>query len=288
MTDPADRPAGAPADDGAPTPSAPAVSSPSLEPSTPPRARRRGRRILIGVIAAIVVVLVALVIVAETAGRSIAAGVVREKVVAALDQDPDSRVDVDLGGGSLVLQALSGQVDRVTVDLPDAKVAAVTGPLHLEASGVPIRGGGTADRVAATFTVDSEQAAGFSDYFRSAGFDSVTFAGDRARLGTSLSLLGQRIPVSVDVGVGAAGGALVFTPTTVDIAGSSIDLADVADSPFGGALAKYIGPKTYCVNEQLPNGIGLQSAVMKGGDVTLRFGGRDVALAGGSAKGACS
>ncbi|TPW75963.1 LmeA family phospholipid-binding protein [Schumannella soli] len=313
MTDPADRPEGAPADSAASEPTAPTdpsaspASADTAAPSAPvesvaplppavvesaasasPRPRRRGRRILIGVVAAVVVVLIALVVVAETAGRAVAAGVVRDKVVAALDQDPSSRVDVDLGGGSLVLQALGGEVDRVKVDLPEARVANVTGPLRLEAQGVPIRGGGAADSVTATFVVGKEQAAGFADYFQNAGFDSVVFAGDHVELGASLSLLGQRIPVAVDLSVGAAGGALVFTPTTVNLGGTAIDLADVADSPFGSALGKYLGPKTYCVNEQLPAGIGLQSAVMKGGDVTLRFGGRDVALAGGSAKGACS
>ncbi|TPW70666.1 DUF2993 domain-containing protein [Schumannella sp. 10F1B-5-1] len=270
--------------DPAATPDTPVATAEAPAPGSP---RRRRPRALI-VVAAIVVVMIVLVIVAEFAGRAVAAGYVRDRVVSALDLTSSQRVDVDLGGGSILLQALAGRADRVVVEVPDAKIAGVTGPLSLTASGIPIRGGGAAERVAARFVIEKEQEAGFQSYFQRAGFDSVAFDGDRVEIASSLSLLEQSIPVQIDLSLGADGGALVFTPTTVHLGGEAIELAEVADSPFGPALERYIGPKTFCVNEQLPAGIGLRSAVMKDGDITLRFAGDDVALAGGAAKGTCS
>ena len=81
-----------------------------------PRKKHRGRRALI-VLLVVVVVLVAGFFVGDYFAKKYATGYVRDQVASALGLPSTAPVTVDLGSGSILLQAASGQINDVNITI---------------------------------------------------------------------------------------------------------------------------------------------------------------------------
>jgi hypothetical protein len=131
-------------------------------PIEQPKKRRRlvGWLIALG---ALVVLLVIGYFVAEQAARSYAADRIHDELASAFDLDADHPMQIDLGGGSLLLQAASGTVDNVDVAIDDVPLGDITGDITLAAAGIPLDTDLPVDTVAATATVDEANVAKLRD-----------------------------------------------------------------------------------------------------------------------------
>src|ERR1700761_2023312 len=102
-----------------------------------PRRKHRGRRALIALIV-VVVVLVAAFFVADYFAKKVAASYVQGQVATALDLSSTKPVTVTFGSGSLLLQALTGRVNDVNVQVDPLVVDGLSGSATLSAQGVPL------------------------------------------------------------------------------------------------------------------------------------------------------
>ena len=91
---------------------------PDPGPVAPPR-RRRGAIIAAIVVAGVLVLGIVALLVAEAIAKDYARDYVRDRMVAVLGLSADAEVTVDLGSGSIILQALAGRVDAVEVTAPE-------------------------------------------------------------------------------------------------------------------------------------------------------------------------
>ena len=103
---------------------------------SPPKKKRR----VWPWILAVVVLVVAVVgfFVADAAVKSYASNLVKQRIIQVLQLDPATPISVDLGGGSILLQALSGKVSTVHVTAPKVSFGALTGSAVVHATDVPL------------------------------------------------------------------------------------------------------------------------------------------------------
>lgn len=102
-----------------------------------PRKRHRGRRALIAILV-ILVLLIAGFFVGDYFAKKAAASYVQQQVATALDLSSTKPVSVNLGSGSILLQALSGRIDTVDVSVDPLVVNGLSGTATLTATGVPL------------------------------------------------------------------------------------------------------------------------------------------------------
>src|ERR1700712_5181753 len=99
------------------------------------RKRHRGRRALI-VLLGIVVILVAAFFVGDYFAKQYATDYVRDKVASSLGLPSSAPVTVDLGAGSILLQAATGRINNVHVTVNPIVLDGLAGTATLMAHGV--------------------------------------------------------------------------------------------------------------------------------------------------------
>src|ERR1019366_992077 len=101
-----------------------------------PRTRHRVRRGLI-VVLVIVLVLMTGFFVADYFAKEYATGYIRDQIASSLGLPSTAPVAVNLGSGSILLQAVSGHIDDVNVSIDPIVLDGLAGSATLEARGVP-------------------------------------------------------------------------------------------------------------------------------------------------------
>ncbi|WP_168915493.1 LmeA family phospholipid-binding protein [Microcella flavibacter] len=260
---------------------APAASDPAAAPATTPAPPRRRRRGLVAVIVLVVVVvlLVIAAVVAESVARQQTTARVADEVRTALALPADQELDVRIAGASVLLQLLGGRLDEVAVGAEAIELPPFSGDLELVLTGVPLESGRAVDGIDATVTVPEETVRAAGETFLDLPFRGLELVDGLIRLDTALPIFGSELPLTVALEPSVDAGALVLTPTDVALAeGEDVPLGDLLGllglDAEGGALAA----PSICVDERLPEGISLRSAVVTGGTIVLELGGEDVAL----------
>lgn len=251
--------------------------------STVEAPRRRRRRWPI-VLVALVVLLALLAVAGEFGARQYADGYVRDRIAEPLGARP-ADVDVDLGDGSLLLQAVTNHLTVVTASTDDAKIAGLDARTRLTARNVTLT-----DRQAGAVRVEiavPNQRALTALVDRSVDVDAVAFRDGRLVVTKKVSVLGRSLDLVETLSVGANGGRVVFTPQRLTVAGAEVDLDGVRRGPLASILSGLTKPQSTCVNESLPAGVSLLSAKVDGSTLRLVAGGIQVNLSG-SGKGSCS
>ena len=257
-------------------------------PIEQPKKRRR----LVGWLIALGVLVVLLVVgyfVAEQAARSYAADRIHDELASAFDLDADHPMQIDLGGGSLLLQAASGTVDTVDVAIDDVALGDITGDITLAATGIPLDTDLPVDTVAATATVDEANVAKLRDYLSGVQLDSITLGDGAIDVAATVKALFLTVPVSASIVPSAADGELVFTPQSVTVNGAQVSIDDLLAGPLGSVASGFLGARSFCIAQYLPSAIALDDVTVTDDDLVLDFTGRNVALGGSglTAKGTC-
>jgi hypothetical protein len=239
------------------------------------------------VVGILVILVVAAFLVAEKLARDAAAAAITKPIQSALGTDQD--VDVDFGGGFLLLQALGGSVDHVTVTASDVAFAGASGEVVLTASGVPLDIHGTVATLGATVSVDESSVQALVPALSGSG-GTVSFESNQLVLATEADFLGQTVPVVVALVPAAANGALSFEAVSMTVNGDDVSLDDVRAGAYGAGAAAMIAQPSVCVAELLPASLTLSGAAIDGGSLVLTFAGSEVSLSGDgfTTKGSCA
>ena len=117
-------------------PTQPLPAAPVPSPPAAPKRRRRAWPLVVAAFA--VVALIVGYVVADAAAKSYAQDQIKQKVVAALGVDPATDVHVKIGGGSVLLQALSGKLATVDITIPKLAFGQLVGSATMRATEVPL------------------------------------------------------------------------------------------------------------------------------------------------------
>jgi hypothetical protein len=258
-------------------PAGPAQPEPAA--SQPPR-RRRGPIIALIVVASVLVLGVIAFVVAEALAKDYARDYVREKVIAVLGLSDDAEVDVDLGAGSIIVQALAGRVDTVDVDVPEVAFGELSGAVRFHAEGVPLDETAPVEVLRIDFAIGADDLAALGQGDDAATAPNFEFAGGEVTLTSEFSLFGATIPLGVSLEPSATDGALVLTPTNVTIGSETFEAGSDDDSFLGSLVAGLLQPQTLCIASSVPQALVLADATIDDAELVLAFRGDGAAFGG--------
>lgn len=239
------------------TPEAPAP------PAATRRGRRRRRRRWPWVLAIVVVValLVAGWFVGERIARDLVISTIREQTIAALKLPDDQQLDVEVPG-QILPQLIVGRLDAISLSSREVTLGPLTGAVEVRGTGVPIRGDGAAETASATLTLDEEQLRALLATVDGLPAATVALDAPAVRFETELKVL-VTVPVGVSLVPSAAGGDLVLTPTTLQIAGAEIPAQALVDQ-FGAVARTVVRDWDVCIAQYVPAGVVLSSVAVEG------------------------
>jgi len=246
----------------------------------PPRKKRR-----FGWLIAIVVVAAVLVVgffVGDHFARQYATDLVRERIIEVLKLDKNTEVAVGLGSGSILLQAIGGSVNDVTVDIPELELGEISAGASVTAAGVPLDMSKSVEKLGITVTVTEEQAQKLKTFLSGIDLTSIELGDGVISVGTDFDVFGLlKVPVSVDLAPSATEGGIAFDPETIVLDGNQISVQDLRDNPLVSALAgQLLASQTFCVAEYLPQALTLTDVDVVGETLVLKINGDGTALGG--------
>lgn len=261
-----------------------------LGPTPAPPAKRR-RRVWPFVVA--VVVVAALIVgffVADAAVAGYARDQIKQKVVAALGVDPSTQVDVTLGGGSVLLQALGGKLATVDVTIPKLTFGTLVGSATMHATQVPLDQSAPLQKLAITYRVSEKNVRVLASQLSGMTLDTITLEQPEIVANATFTVLGFGIPVGLGLTPSASKGELVFTPTTILVSGQKFTSKQLIATPGLGSLARsLLKQQSFCIAQYLPKALAATSVKVVDHQLVLGISGDGAAL-GGSAfttKGSC-
>jgi hypothetical protein len=250
------------------------------EPAQPePPAKRRRWPIVVAVVVGVLLILgIVAFFVAEAIAKDYARDYVRDKMIAVLALPEDAEVDVELGSGSIILQALAGRVDSVDVDVPEVAFGAASGAVHVHAEGVPLDESQPVDVLRIDFAIGADDLGALGQ--GAEGAPEFEFAEGEVRLSSEFVLFGATIPLGLTLEPSAADGALVLTPTSVTVGEETFDAGSTDDSFFGQLVAQLFQPQTMCIAASLPQAFVLADASIDDAELVLSFEGDGASFGG--------
>lgn len=242
--------------------------------------RRRGWLIAIIVVAVLIVLGIIAFIVAEAWAKDYAHDYVRARVVEVLQLPEDAEVDVDLGGGSIILQALAGRVNEVDVEVPEVAFGELSGAVRLHAEGVPLDETVPVEVLRIDFAIGADDLAALGQGEDAATAPTFAFDDGEVQIGSEFVLFGASIPLALSLTPSAVDGALVLTPTSITIGSETFDAGSDDDSFFGQIVAGLFQPQTLCVAASVPQALVLADATIDDAELILAFDGDGAAFGG--------
>ena len=253
---------------------------PPAEPA-PPRKKRRGGLIALIVIGVLVLLAVIGFFVAESFAKDYARDYVRGRIVEVLQLPADAEVAVDVGGGSIILQALAGRIQTVEVDVPEVSFGTLVGSARIHAEGVPLDETAPVDELGITFSVDEEDVAALAGNLSGLELSSVELEEPAIVVASVFSLFGIEIPVGMSIVPSAAEGDIVFTPSAITLGDDEYTVEEVEENGFFAALAgPLLQQQSACIADQLPAALVLTDAAVAGERLRLVISGDGAALGG--------
>lgn len=262
-------------------PVAPEPTPPAEQAVAPaPVKKRRGWIVALVIVGVLLVLGIVGFVVGEAVAKQYAREYVRERIVEVLQLPADTEVDVDLGGGSIILQALAGRVDTVDVHVPEGTFGSLTGSVRLHAEGVPLESADPVDALAVDFAIGAEQLATITAGDDPAAAPDVALVDGEVAFSSEFELFGAAIPWGLTLLPSADAGALVLSPTTFTLGEQTFE-AGVDDGSFLGQIAAaFLQPQTLCVAAQVPQALVLTDAAVDDDELVLTFTGDGAALGG--------
>jgi len=208
----------------------------------------------------LLVVLAALAVAAELVARAVLPAVVRGIVIDQLDLPADQQMDVE-ASGILLPQLIGGRLDELHLASQRVTIGGVTGSADVTATDVPVQGGalGGAHGTVAIDAAEFERLIARADL----PIDEVEFSEPDVTVGGTVDILGAAVPVGLTVTPGADAGELLLTPVSASLAGSVLDLQQLAGR-LGGIGDRLAETQRICIADRLPAGITLTGLRIEG------------------------
>lgn len=257
----------------------PAADAPTVVVETPAPAKKKRR---FGWIIALVIVLVVLVIgffVADALVKQYATGMVRDQIRSVLKLDPETPVDVDLGPGSVLLQAARGSIDQVNVAIDELTFGEVTGAARLTATSVPLDSSKPVEGLGIEVTVSEANVRKLASFISASELKSIDLQDGLVRVGAEFDLIFFVLPVQVDLETSAVDGGIAFDPKTILLGGEEISVQDLRDNPEFAALAgPLLDSQVFCVSSYLPQALVIDDVDVVGSNLVVSIDGDGTAL----------
>lgn len=245
-------------------------------------APKRKRRRWIGVVIALVVLAVLLIVgffVADHFARQYATGYVRDRIVEVLKIDPATPVDVELGEGSILLQAAAGALDQVDVQVDSLTFGELTGAASITAVKVPLDSAKPVEQLRIGITVTEANVRKLSGFISGIDLSTIELQDGLIRIGTEFDLLLFKIPVAVDLAPAAIDGGISFDPQTILLGDQQISVADLRANPQFSALSgDLLDSRDFCVAGYLPEALTIDDVAVVGSDLVVSINGDGTAL----------
>lgn len=253
--------------------------------------RKRWPWILAIVLVGVIGLLVAAFFIADAIARDYATGYVKQRIIEVLALPEDTPVDVKLGEGSIILQALSGAINSVDVSADQLTFGQLVGDATVHAERVPLDGNQPVEQLGITMTISEDHVRDLAGSLSGLDLQTIELDEGVIKIGSEFNILNFIvIPVAVDLAPGATDGAITFDPVTVYLGEDPISVADLRNSPEFSALAgDLLRTQTVCVANSLPQALTLDDVQVIGTDLVVKVNGDGVALAdpGLSTMGTC-
>jgi len=257
------------------------VPDATVAPASPAKKKRRGWLIALIVVAVLLVLGFVAFFVADAYAKDYAKGYVRDRIVAVLGLPDDAEVEVDLGGGSIILQALAGRISTVDVEVPHLEFGALVGSADLHAEGVPLDESAPVEVLRVDFAVDETDVSALADNLSGLELTSVELEEPEIVVASSFALFGFELPIGMAILPSAAEGDLVFSPTRITLGDDEYTAAEVMENPFFAVLAgPLLQQQSACIADQLPVAFELTDAKVTGEELVLTIRGDGAALGG--------
>jgi hypothetical protein len=255
-----------------------------------PNKKHRGRRALI-VSLVIVVVLVAGFFVGDYFAKKYATAYVRDQVTSSLGLPSSAPVTVDLGPGSILLQAATGQINDVNIAIDPIVLDGLSGSAKLTAHGVPLNQTSpvkTLDIVVVVPTATVSSAISQVPSLKSLK-PKVSISGKHVAVAGTVYVFGFPQSIGATLTPKVTKGVPGFTIDTATFDGATVT-ASLLDRYLPGLTTLLESGTSLCIANQLPKSFTLTSIAVHGQSIVSTFTGDGVELnaAALSQKGTCS
>jgi hypothetical protein len=262
----------------------------STNPVEVPRRKRRGQRAII-VLLVIVVVLVAAFFVGDYFAKKYATSYVRDEVVMLLGLPSTAPVTVDLGSGSILLQAATGQINDVNIAIDPIVLDGLSGSATLTAHGVPLNQTSPVKTLDVSVSVPTSTVSAAISRVPSLKSlkPTVTIAGKRVAVAGTLYVFGFPQSIGVTLTPTVTKGVPGYTIDTATLDGATVT-GSVLDRYLPGLTALLESGSSLCIANDLPKAFTLTGIAVHGQSIVSTFTGDGVELnaAALSERGTCS
>jgi hypothetical protein len=254
-----------------------------------PRKKHRGRRALV-ILVVIVVVLVAGFFVADYFAKKFAIDYVRTQIASSLGLPSSAPVTVDLGSGSILLQAAVGAIDHVNVGVNPIVLDGLSGSATLVATGVPLNETTPVKTLEVKVFVPTTTIT--TAISRVPSLESlkpvVTIAGKHVAVTGTVSVFGFPQSIGATLSPKVTNGAPGYTIDTASFDGATVS-ASVLDRYLPGLTTLLESGSSLCIANQLPKAFTLTGIAVHGQSLVSTFTGNGVELNGAALaqKGSC-
>jgi LmeA-like phospholipid-binding len=254
-----------------------------------PPSKRRGRRALV-VVVVVAIVLVAAFFVADYFVKRFATDYVRDQVASSLGLTSTAPVRVDLGQGSILLQAATGHIDDVIVTVDPLVLGGLAGSATLRAKDVPLSKTKPIPSLDVTVFVPTTTLTKAIARVPSLSQlkPVVTTKGQNVEVTGTFRVFGLPQTIGVTLTPKVTKGQPTFVVDAATFDGASVSVS-VLDRYLPGLSSVLQSGTTLCIADKLPAAFTLTDIQVRGDSIVSTFSGDGAELnaASLSQKGSC-
>jgi hypothetical protein len=191
-------------------------------------------------------------------------------------------VDVDLGDGSVIFQAIGGSVHEVKVTVDELAFGGITGKAQLTATDVPLDSSKPVGTLGIDVTVTEQNVRKLAEFLSGSQLKSIDVGKGVITIGSEFSVFGLiTVPVGVDLKPSASDGGIAFEPQTVTLGDNAISVADLRNNPaFSAVASQLLQSRQFCVAQYLPQALTVSDVKVVGSSLVVSINGDGAALGG--------
>lgn len=223
--------------------------------------------------------------------RDLAEKTIAREVGSALEVPAGTEVRASIGGGPLIVQALSGGFERVDVGVPGYVLGPLTGDLEIVAHDVPFDLAAPTRELTGRYAVSQEALAVAAPELTGARIDGVSIEGGEVVASGEISVFGASVGLGLGLTPSAVEGDLAFDPTSIRIGEETLTAEQLRGNPFFGGFADaLLQQRRICVADSLPAALTLDTLAVEGTSLVATLGAADTAIGGDGfrQRGACA
>jgi hypothetical protein len=256
-----------------------ATAEPPVVVAAPKKKRKRWPWVLGGVVVLLGILGTIAFVVGDAYAKDYAREYIKDRIIAVLGIEPGTPVTVDIGDGSVLLQALRGELDQIDVTADQVSFGILKGAATVHAEGVPLDQNAPVDSLEITFAVAEGDVGALAGNLSGMELQSIVLEEPEIVANTFFSVFGFQIPVGMGIEPSADEGKIVFTPTSIRL-GEDTYTAKELRQTFGGFADQLLRQQSFCVAENLPSALTIVDVDVVKKDLVIKIDGDGAALGG--------